>query len=392
MVATQFAFFKERNYFAVWLTHFFIDVLNNGRNLLIAILAIALELTNAQVGWVLIVYNIGNAICQPFFGLLADRIGVRWLIVGGMGWMIFFYSLAALTTDWIALSATTIASLGSGMFHPSGTKVASQTPEPYRNRATAVFFLAGQLGLFVGPVLAGFFLDSFGRTGFIGLPILALIALISGWQWIQNGETAVNQSSKSNPTTSQPAARNWHQAILIIITILTAYSIGNTLMIFLPKHFTELNMSQSVIGILSGSYLFGGAFGGILGGYLGDRFPKKWVIGLSLLFACVPLFFILTFNGFTQGIWLFWAGFFAGMPHALLVLMAQSLFPNKQGMASGLVLGFMFFSGSVGSTILGYTADRIGLAMMIENLWLLSLIAAVAALLLPNEPLQPTRP
>ena len=143
MVANQFYFFRERNYFAVWLTHFFIDVLNNGRNLLIAILAISLGLTNAQVGLVLLCYNIGNALCQPLFGYLADRIGVRLLIVGGMAWMIFFYTISALASDWIALVTTTIASIGSGMFHPSGAKVASQIPEPHRNLATAVFFLAG---------------------------------------------------------------------------------------------------------------------------------------------------------------------------------------------------------------------------------------------------------
>ena len=70
MVANDYLFLKEKSYIAVSLTHFFIDVLNNGRNLLIAILAITLGLTNAQVGIVLLIYNIGNAICQPFFWLI----------------------------------------------------------------------------------------------------------------------------------------------------------------------------------------------------------------------------------------------------------------------------------------------------------------------------------
>lgn len=384
MVVTQFNFFTDRNYFAAWLTHFFVDVMNNARNLLIAILAISLGLTNTHVGIVLLLYNIGNALCQPFFGLLADRIGTRWLIVGGVGWMIFFYSLSAVTGDWVALIATTIASVGSGAFHPSGTKVASQIPEPYRNRATAVFFLAGQLGLFVGPVLAGFFLNAYGRVGFLALPMMALVALVSGWHWLTNKpNTPIHQYTSQKP--AQVATRNGRRAALIIIIILTAYSISSTLTIFLPKLFTELNYSQSAVGILSGSYLFGGAFGGIVGGYLGDRFQKKWVIGISLLLASLPLFFILSFTGAAQVAWLVTAGFFAGMPHSLLVLMAQSLFPTKQGMASGLVLGFMFFSGSVGSTILGYTADTIGLATMLGNLWLLSLTAAIVAFLLPTE-------
>ena len=384
MVASQFYFFKEKNYFAVWLTHFFIDVLNNGRNLLLAILAIALGLTNAQVGLVLVIYNVGNALCQPFFGYLADQIGVRWLIVGGMGWMIFFYTLSAISTDWIALITIIIASIGSGMFHPSGAKVASQIPASHRNKATAVFFLAGQLGLFAGPILAGLFLEGFGRIGFIALPIFALIALFNGWQWITNSPTPSVKQSNS-PQTHTPLTKIGQRSTLIVIIILCSYSLGSTLTIFLPKLFTELDFNQSVVGLLSSSYLLGGVFGGLVGGYLGDKYAKKQVIGLSLLLAIIPLYFIFAFSGFTQAIWLFCAGFFGIMPHALLVLMAQSLFPNKQGMASGLVLGFMFFSGSVGSTILGYTADQIGLELTLNNLWILSLIAAIAAFLLPKE-------
>ncbi|MEM7333175.1 MAG: MFS transporter [Chloroflexota bacterium] len=385
MVASQFYFFRERNYFAVWLTHFFIDVLNNGRNLLIAILAISLSLTNAQVGLVLLCYNIGNALCQPLFGYLADRIGVRWLIVGGMAWMIVFYTIAAVASDWVALITTTIASVGSGMFHPSGAKVASQIPESHRNRATAVFFFAGQLGLFFGPVLAGFFLDGFGRAGFLALPILALIALLSGWQWVTNQSPVFEQKTQITKTKSTKL-NIWRRAILMIIIIFTSYSIGNTLITFLPKLFTEQNYNQSIVGLLSGSYVLGGVFGGLAGGYFGDHFSRKIVIAVSLLLSSFPLLFILDFSGWTQGFWLFLAGFLTTIPHSLLVIMAQSLFPNKKGMASGLVLGFMFFSGSLGSAILGYTADRIGLVNMLSNLWVLGLVAAITAFLIFEEP------
>ncbi len=389
MVASQFYFFRERNYFAVWLTHFFIDVLNNGRNLLIAILAVALGLTNAQVGLMLLCYNIGNALCQPLFGYLADRIGVRWLIVGGMAWMIFFYSVSSIASDWVALVTTTIASIGSGMFHPSGAKVASQIPESHRNRATAVFFLAGQLGLFVGPIIAGFFLDGFGRIGFLALPIFALSALVAGWQWIANqGLPSSIQPKQSQETTVSTENQGWRRGILMLIIIFTSYSIGSTLITFLPKLLTEQNFAQTTVGLLSGSYLFGGVFGGLAGGYLGDRFSKKYVIGFALLLSAFPLFFILSFDGWTQGFWLFLSGFLTTIPHALLVIMAQSLFPNKKGMASGLVLGFMFFSGSVGSAILGYTADNIGLDTMLGNLWILGLIASVTAFFFKNDKLE----
>jgi predicted MFS family arabinose efflux permease len=79
------------------------------------------------------------------------------------------------------------------------------------------------------------------------------------------------------------------------------------------------------------------------------------------------------------------AGLFAGMPHSVLVISAQSLLPGRRAFASGLTLGLMFFSGAVGSLVLGLAADQIGLEAALQGLVLLLIAAAVAALFLPKE-------
>ncbi|MEZ4516206.1 MAG: MFS transporter [Chloroflexota bacterium] len=182
MATVQANFLGEGDYRPVALTHFFVDVLNSSRTLLVAVLAVSLDLSNAEVGLSLLIYNIGNALTQPFFGGLADRIGPRKLVIMGMGWMIGFYALAAIAGDWIALAAVTVAGLGSGAFHPSGTMVASHASTTARTQATSIFFMAGQLGLFAGPILTGLLLEQFGRPAYLVLPLLALTALISGWR------------------------------------------------------------------------------------------------------------------------------------------------------------------------------------------------------------------
>ena len=71
MTTTQPIFYRERPYLAVSMTHFFVDILNSSRNLVVAIIAISLGLTNAQVGITLLLYNVGGSLSQPFFGWLA---------------------------------------------------------------------------------------------------------------------------------------------------------------------------------------------------------------------------------------------------------------------------------------------------------------------------------
>ena len=129
-------------------------------------------------------------------GAMGDIPLIRANRLGGVGWMVIFYSLAALAPPWPALAALTVAGLGSGAFHPTGTMVASQASVSRRTQATSIFFMAGQLGLFVGPVAAGILLETFGRSGYIVLPLLALTAVGGAWKWLTAKKKAEEQAEE----------------------------------------------------------------------------------------------------------------------------------------------------------------------------------------------------
>ena len=385
MAVAQRSFIRERPYLAVAITHFFVDVLNSGRTLLVALLAVSLGLTNAQVGIALLLYNVGSSLSQPLFGWLADRIGARWLVVGGMGWMMLFYGLAAIAGSWPALVALTIAGIGSGAFHPTGTMVASQISETHRTRATAVFFMSGQLGLFMGPVLTGMLLEQFGRPGYLALPLLSFTAFMSGWQWLTRKAVRPHPEARSADTAAVSDAPAISQVILLSVIILAGSTVSIAAINFAPKLFTEIGLLPGYVGWLSGLFMMGSAVGGVVGGALGDRINGKWVIVMGALGSMLPVYLYIPAEGATRFILLLLAGFFSGMPHSILVLMVQALLPRRQAMASGLALGFMFFSGSVGSYVLGIVADHTGLGPALQGTAVLPLIVTLSALFLPKS-------
>ncbi|VAW32826.1 hypothetical protein MNBD_CHLOROFLEXI01-4658 [hydrothermal vent metagenome] len=398
MATGQTIALRERPFLAVSLTHFFVDVLNSGRNLLMALLAISLGLTNAQVGIALLLYNVGNALSQPLFGWLADRIGARRLVIGGLGWMILFYTIASLTGDWPALIALTVASVGSGAFHPTGTMVASHTSVTHRSRLTALFFMAGQIGLFLGPVMAGILLDAYGRPGYILLPLLAMTAVVGSWRWLsatpsqQHSHAPVLSDNEletpvlSNVEVAVARPDHFRRRVLIIGLIIFATSTASIAIItFAPILFTEQGYSPTLVGWLSGLIMLGSAVGGLVGGTLGDKISGKWVILLGISGSILPIYFFVPMPVAGQAILLLLAGFFGGMPHTILVITVQSLLPKRRAMASGFALGFMFFSGAVGSYFVGLIADNIGLPMTLQRLALLPLVAVLTAVWLPKQ-------
>jgi FSR family fosmidomycin resistance protein-like MFS transporter len=371
----------ERDYRAVALTHFFIDVLNSSRTLLVAILALSLGLSNTQVGLALLVYNIGNALTQPFFGSLADRIGPRTLVLSGMAWMIGFYAVAAVAGDWLALISVTIAGFGSGAFHPSGTMVASHASTTKRTQATSVFFMAGQLGLFAGPILTGIILEQLGRPYYLILPILALTALLSGWRSLSRdgghyGAAAATVAERRRFQLSIPPESRKGLLILAAI-ILFAGTMNIATINFAPVLFTEMGLPVGQVGWLAGLLLLGAAAGGVAGGTLADRFGGRRVIIFSMLLAVVPLFAYVVTDGVLRLILLIAGGFFAGMPHSIFVLSGQNLMPGRRATASGMILGYLFFAGSLGTFLVGVAADQVSLATALQAVALLPLLAAL---------------
>ncbi|MEJ2752988.1 MAG: MFS transporter [Chloroflexota bacterium] len=352
-----------------------------------AILAVLLGLSNTQVAIILLLYNVGNALSQPLFGRLADRIGPRWPVVGGVAWMVVFYAISALAPPYLALAALTVAGLGSGAFHPTGTMVASEASEKHRTQATSVFFMAGQLGLFVGPVAAGVLLEQFGRSGYIVLPALAFSALVGAWHWLKTKPAAAERPPGHSETAVSRAAlpdQLYRRAILIAIVILCVGTISQAAITFAPKLFTELGYSASYVGLVAGIFMLGSAVGGVTGGVLADRWNGRITILLATSAALIPTFYYVNAPDFARLLLMILTGFFIGMPHSILVLMVQQLLPGQRAMASGLALGFMFFSGSLGVLAVGFIADQIGLAQALQLTAFLTIVAFAATLLLPK--------
>ena len=402
MLAQDIPFYQNKAYLANALSHFSIDVLNNSRNVIFGILAVSMGLADSDLGLIALIYAVGNALLQPAFGWAGDKFGARWLVIGGTGWMILFYGIGALAPENIAIIALTIAGIGSGAFHPSGTMVAGRSSKSRRNQATAYFFMAGQIGLFLGPVIAGVLLDQWGRPGYALLPLIATIPFIMDLIWLRedglhpahqqrdHAPAAISppQTTTSHASTGQSrremvrTALPLRSSLLLLIIILSINTVSISIVTYSPKLFTELAFSASYVGWLAGLFMLGSAAGGIVGGNIADRFSGRLAIRLGAAGGILPTFFFIPSPTALQIGLLFLSGFFVGMPHSVLVIRVQSLLPGRQAMASGLTLGLMFFGGAVGSWIVGHVADAFGLATTLQWLALLLLLPVVAAFLL----------
>ncbi len=380
---------------SVAISHFAVDLLNGQRAVILAFLSVPLGLTNTTLGFFSTVYVVAGALFQPIFGYFADRLGPRWVVAGGVIWIAAFFSLALVTPGTLALWLLVLASLGSAAFHPGATMQATMRGRTHfsgrETTSAAYFFVFGQTGHFFGPIVAGPLLDRFGLDGLIWL--VALVGLSGLNAARQLSQVTIIRPSVSGTRKSfadRIEINRWKRKALPILAfaIVAAFQAWTqqNMITFLPKYLSDLGRSASIYGLIAATFMGGSAFGSGMGGNLADRFGKRRVAAATLVLASIPLY-LISRVGWSP--WLFvlvpLAGALTGAVHSSLVVLAQRMIPGGMAMASGLILGFMFSSGALGTLLSGYLADVWGFIPVFQMTAGISLIAGILALTIQKK-------
>jgi len=368
---------------SVALSHLMVDVFNSSRPVLLTYLG----LTETQIAWISTIYIWASALTQPVFGWLSDRVGPRWLAAGGVLWMTIFFSGAVYFPGTGGLICLIIAAFGSSSFHPVGTAQATLQGRDHlagrETTATSLFFMAGQMGHFIGPIATGLILAS------LGLPAMMILSIVS----IPIGLSLAYQlrANKPHPRPIQGDDKIRLQAgigfILLLAIVATLQSWSQTNMIsFMPKYLKDLGMSAVIYGNMAGLFMGGSALGNVIGGYLGDRYTKRKVAATALLLSAVPIY-IMSQIGWSPWLYILipLAGTGTGSVHSIMVVLAQRIISGGMALASGLILGFIFSAGALGLLITGPLAENYGFPTVLFMTTGLVLLASPLALLLKEE-------
>jgi predicted MFS family arabinose efflux permease len=325
---------------------------------------------------------------------MSDRVGPRWLAAGGVLWMTVFYSGAIFIPGQAGIFCLILAALGSSSFHPVGTVQATLQG---RNRlagrettAASLFFMAGQMGHFIGPMITGLILAWLGLPALFILPVVALpIGISLAYQLRANhphpkpangdGRVRLEASVGFVLTLAAVAAlQSWSQANMIT---------------FFPKYLKDMGLSAMTYGAVAGLFMGGSALGNVIGGHLGDRFTKRKVAATALFLAALPIY---TMSQIGWSPWLYilvpLAGACTGSVHSIMVVLAQRVISGGMALASGLILGFIFSSGALGMLLTGPFAEKYGFpAVLVLTTGLVLLASPLAWRLKEKGGLQPSQ-
>lgn len=381
--------------FAVSAVHMLNDSMQVVVSALFPIFKDSLQLTYAQIGWIAFTLNMTSSVMQPVVGLWSDKRPTPWLLLAGMGSsLIGIAALSFAPTFWLVLLAVICIGLGSAVFHPEGSRVVYLAAGQKRGLAQSIYQVGGNFGSSLAPLMTIFIFVPLGQRGAIWGTLLALAAIVIllyvvPWyrkQLAINGSVSMKKKAAAVSLQNPIPSKIVYIGMGILMTIVFARSwyssaIGNYYQFYAQEHYA-LPIQQAQIPL----YLFMifGVVGTFFGGMFADRIGRRTMMIASLV-GSIPLALIL------PHLPLMWVypviallGLILQSGFSVSVVYAQELMPGKVGTASGLITGFAFGMGAVGSVVLGNLADVKTMEFVMIGASLLPLFGFLS-LLLPKD-------
>lgn len=147
--------------------------------------ALAMDLSPAEVGLLITIVSVGSALGYFPAGLLADRVANRGrLLLGTFWWVAAGYLAASFAPGfWTLALMLAVAGLGDAAWHPIATGVLAQSQPTRRAHALGIHAMTGTFAEVLAPLSIGFLLVWFDWR--VAMQISAIPAILMGIAFIR---------------------------------------------------------------------------------------------------------------------------------------------------------------------------------------------------------------
>lgn len=365
------------------LGHFTNDLFMGVLTALLPILKSEFGLSNAQIGLIALVQAGSGSLFQPVFGLLADRYRIRFFIPAIIVWDSLCVAGYGFANDQrLLMLCAFLLGMGSAAFHPYGASGAAHAADHEQlNASLSYYTVAGTVGWAIGPLIATLFIALFGKHGTIlFIPVGIIGAILIARQTSQKHAHEHSHRPRGSVDDTEIA---WGKLSAIIGIVMLRSWAYLAILTLLPIHYKELGFRLGFYNSLATITILSGGIGTLIGGNLADRIPGRRIIVVSQLLSIIPALIVARIDAAPVVIFLVLFGMLSDSSLSLTLIAAQRLLPGRTGLASGVILGLGFVSGSVGVPLTGALADRTSISFALSCSAMLAFGAIALTLILP---------
>ncbi len=325
-------------------------------------------------GLLFTVNSIASSWSQPLFGYLGDRHRWKYVLPVSILWIaVLMGSVGAAHTFPLLLFITTMAGLGSAVYHPIGSVAAASFSSEYRGFVTSAYVTVGILGSAMAPLAAIKVKEWGGLEGLYviavpGIILAVLLALqirshsmedVGGKEVSATAEESDDKGGGSPISAFKDISGMRWLFLLMVIMSLRAWAI-RAFTVFIPTYYFNLGMEEVFGARVLSMFLFSQGVGGIAGGLCADRIGRKQTIFYTCALSIAFLLGFFYSSGILSLVFLWAGGAALNSAFPVSVVFAQEVNPNNQNFASGVMIGLTFGIGGLGALFTGSLTDLFG--------------------------------
>ena len=366
------------------IAHFVHDVYSSFLAPLLPLLIEKLSMSLTQAGFLSSVMQI-PALLNPYIGVLADRISVRYFVILAPAMTAVPMSLIGLAPGYgVLLILLFITGISVSVFHVPSPVMVADLSAARKGRGMSFFMTGGELARTVGPLVAVAAVSLFGLEDFYPVMIFGLLSSV--WLYFKFRSIPVQQVGSRRKLSVLETWRSLRHVLLPLTAILVTRGFMHASMTaFLPTYIQMETGNLWLAGIALTLFEAAGVAGVLAAGSISDWFGRRKTLLASLLGAPLFLFLFTLTGGWLRVAALLVVGFSLLSTTPVMLALIQENARHSPAAANGLFMMISFIARSAVVVVVGFIADRIGLNAAYLISAAMGLIGIPFVLMLPKK-------
>ncbi len=365
--------FQTGNVLTISFGHFMHDVYTSFLAPILPLLIQNLGISMYQAGILDVVRKLPSLL-NPFIGIIADKICVRYFVILAPALTAIGMSLLGIMPNyWSLVGILFLVGISNTLFHVPAPVIIKQTSANQVGLGMSYFMLGGELSRTVGPLLITAAISWWGLSGSWRVMPLGILASIFLFFKLRN--IRIVQTKKEKQTDQ---IKDTLKNVLPLLGLISAITFFRTAMkialtLFLPTYLHQHGNSLWFAGISLAVLQFSGAAGTFGAGWISDKIGRKKTLVFATIANPILMWLFLTLPEIFNLPMLILLGFtlFAFGPVQLALV--QDTNSQHPAFVNGIYMTINFGIGSIMAVLIGLGGDLLGLDLTYNLCMILAL-------------------
>jgi len=306
------------------------------------------------------------SLANPFIGMVADKVSVRYFIIFTPALTAISMSLIGIAPSYIfAAILLLVSGISSTLFHVPAPVMIKHVSGNKIGKGMSFYMVGGELARTIGPVTILGAVSLWGLEGTYKLIPLGLIA--SGILFYKFKDIKIRQDFSSDevkkPVETYKITLKRFLPVLITTTSIVLFRGGmkSALTLYLPTYIKEAGNTLWFAGISLSVLQLAGAAGTLLSGTISDKIGRKNLFVISAIGTPVLMFLFVISSGIVTIPLLILLGIFIFAPGPVMLAAVHDKKTQNGAFINGVYMGMNFLINSLNVLAIGWLGDIIGL-------------------------------